>query len=281
VPLLQGRDLSPGDNASAPRVIVINRSAAARYFTGNPVGQIVDWHLGKSVFQVTVVGVAEDVRQEAATDKLVPEIFVDYRQYMKAEAEVSPDLAARRQNEAAIGFLSFAVRTTGEPAAMIPAVREAINAVDANIGVDVIAPMTDLESSSTARERFYAVMLGTFASVAAILAAIGIYGVLAYSVAQRTREIGVRMALGARRAQVIALVLRRGLTLTITGVVIGLVAAAASARYLQSMLFGVEPLDPITFAQVAIAFSIVSAIASYLPARRATAVDPVVALRHD
>ena len=200
---------------------------------------------------------------------------------MKAEADASPELAARRQNEGAIGFLSFAVRSSSNPAAMVPVVREAINGVDTNIGIDAIAPMTDLEASSTARERFYAVMLGAFASVAALLAAIGIYGVLAYTVAQRTREIGVRMALGARRSQVIALVLRRGLILTITGVAIGLVAAAASARYLQSMLFGVEPLDPITFAQVAIAFSIVSAIASYLPARRATTVDPVVALRHD
>jgi putative ABC transport system permease protein len=117
--------------------------------------------------------------------------------------------------------------------------------------------------------------------VAALLAAIGIYGVLAYAVVQRTQEIGVRVALGARRSQVLALVLRRGVMLTAIGLVLGLAGAAASARYLQSMLFGIEPLDLWTFAQVAVAFTIVTMLASYLPARRAATIDPVVALRHE
>jgi ABC-type antimicrobial peptide transport system permease subunit len=125
------------------------------------------------------------------------------------------------------------------------------------------------------------VLLGIFAGVAGILAAIGIYGVLAYSVVQRTQEIGIRMALGAERGQVLALVMRRGVTLAAIGIIIGLIGAFAGARYLQSMLFGIEPRDPATFFTVAASFAIVAAAAAYLPARRATKVDPMVALRVD
>jgi putative ABC transport system permease protein len=281
VPILGGRDLSPADDATAPLVVVINRSMAAKYFTGDAVGQTIDWYFNQATMRVKVVGVVEAMRQVTATDELVPEAFVDYRQYMKLEEMTRPATAATATNEGAIGFLSFAVRTANDPASHIPEVREAVAALDSNIGIDAIAPMTDLEASSTARERFYAVLLGVFATVAALLAAIGIYGVLAYSVVQRTQEIGVRVALGAKRGQVIALVMRRGLILTATGLSVGLAAAAASARYLQSMLFGIEPLDFWTFTQVAVAFTAIAMLASYLPARRATAIDPVVALRQE
>lgn len=273
VPVLEGRELAPSDSASAPPVIVLNRFAARKYFgAASPVGQLVDWHLGKSQTQMTVVGVVETVRQRSATEELRPEIFVDYRQYMRLES-------AQAQNEGAIGFLSFAVRTTGDPAAAVPMVRETVSRVDPNIGIDAILPMERLEASSHARERFFAVLLGVFASVAGLLAAIGIYGVLAYSVVQRTQEIGIRLALGAQRAQVLSLVIRQGLILTAVGVALGLAGAAAGSRYLQGMLFGVTPLDAWTFAAVAAVFSFVAVAASYLPARRATEVDPIVALR--
>ena len=134
---------------------------------------------------------------------------------------------------------------------------------------------------SLARPRFYAVMLGVFAGVACVLAAIGIYGVLAYAVAQRTREIGIRMALGAQRVQVLALVLRSGAFLTIAGIALGLAGAAAGTRLLQGMLFGITPLDPQTFVAVSVLFGAVATLASYLPARRATRVDPMVALRSE
>jgi putative ABC transport system permease protein len=282
VPVLGGRDLSPADDATAPLVIVINRAMAAKFFTGDPVGQTIDWYFNKVTMSVTVAGVVESVRQETATDELVPEVFVDYRQYMKLEDTTRPDTAATAQNEAAIGFLSFAVRTANDPASHIPEIRETVAGLDPNIGIDAIAPMTALEATSTARERFYAVLLGVFASVAALLAAIGIYGVLAYAVVQRTREIGVRVRARRRHArQVMALVMRRGLILTAIGLIVGLAGAAASARYLQSMLFGVEPLDTMTFVQVAVAFTAVTMLASFLPARRATTIDPVVALRQE
>jgi ABC-type antimicrobial peptide transport system permease subunit len=160
-------------------------------------------------------------------------------------------------------------------------VRQTVAQLDPAIGVDSIEPVDRLLAASVARQRFYATLLMVFAGVAALLAAIGIYGVLAYSVATRTQEIGVRMALGAQRSQVLALILRKGIVLTAIGVTLGVVGAAGAARYLQSMLFGIEPLDPLTFVTVALGFTAVAAAASYLPARHAARVEPVVALRSE
>jgi len=278
VPLLQGRDLAPADSGSAPGALVMNRSAARLYFgDASPIGQSMNWVVGKTQSTMTVVGVVEDVRQEEATDPLVPEIFFDYRQFLAFHDVDNP----ARQNEGVIGFLSFALRTTGDPATLVPAVRETIRGIDPNIGIDAIAPMEQLEASSRAKQRFYAVMLGVFAAVSAVLAAIGVYGVLAYTVVQQTREIGVRLALGARAGQVLALVMRRGLALTVVGVALGLGVAAAGARSIESMLFGLTPLDPPTFAAVAIGFALVATVACYVPARYATKVDPAVTLRDD
>ena len=278
VPILQGRDLAPSDSPASPGALVINRSAARHFFgDANPIGQSVQWVFGKAHTNMTVVGVAEDVRQEAATDPLVPEVFVEYRQFLAFNANELP----ARHNEFAIGFLSFAVRTTGDPSSVISQVRSSIAAIDPGIGVDAILPMEQLEASSRAQQRFYAVMLGVFATVSAALSAIGVYGVLAYGVTQRTKEIGVRMALGAGASQVLALILRRGLTLAVVGVAIGLGIAAAGARSIESMLFGIEPLDPPTFLAVAAGFTLVAALASYFPARHATRVDPAVTLRDE
>ncbi len=160
-------------------------------------------------------------------------------------------------------------------------VREAVTSLDRNVGIDAIVPLERLVASSIARQRFYAVMLSVFAAVAGLLAAVGVYGVLAYAVVQRTQEIGVRMALGAERRQVMGLVLGKGVLLTAAGVSIGLLGAAAASRWLQAMLFGLEPLDASTFTVVGLAFALVAMFASYLPARRATKVDPMVALRVD
>ena len=281
VPLLDGRELETADGATAPPVIVMNRSAARRYFgTGSPVGQLVDWHVGKG-----------QRSNESGRRRRGPASGItDRRSWFRRSSsttgsscnlQVGWGASAQRQNEGAIGFLSFALRTSGDPASAVPQVRQIVSAVDPNIGIDAILPMIRLEGSSLARERFYAVMLGAFAGVAGVLAAIGIYGVLAYAVMQRTQEIGIRMALGAQRAQVLALVLRKGVILTTIGVALGLVGAAAGTRFLQGMLFGITPLDPTTFLAVSLMFGLVATLASYVPARRATKVDPIVALRSE
>jgi putative ABC transport system permease protein len=178
-------------------------------------------------------------------------------------------------------LLSFAVRTKGDPAAAVPTIRRLVTAVDSNVGIDAIAPMRRLVGSAVARERFYAVLMGVFAGMSALLASIGVYGLLAYIVIQRTQEIGTRMALGAQRIQVLALVLRRGLTLATIGITVGLVGAIAGTRLLDGLLFGINPLDPATFIAVAFLFGALAILASYIPARRATAVDPVVALKSE
>ena len=173
----------------------------------------------------------------------------------------------------------YAARTTGDPASIVPSVRSIVQQLDAQAVLFYVAPMEQLVASTISRPRLYAVLLGIFAAVGVGLAVIGIYGVMAYSVAQRTREIGIRMALGARRAQVLALVVRQSALLTVVGIVIGLSGAALLSRYLEGLLFGVTPLDPVTFAAAAALFTLVALVGAYGPTRRATNVDPLVALR--
>jgi putative ABC transport system permease protein len=277
--LLDGRLLSEGDSGQAPPVIVINKAVQRRYF-GNisPVGAFMDWHgrSGPSV-PVQVVGVIADVRQGALHREPYPEIFMDYRQVIAIQQRWG--LPAGAVDHLAFGFMSFAMRTRGDPAGLIPQVRQAITRADPNAALDAIMPMDSLVANSMARQRFYAVMLAAFAAVAALLGAIGVYGVLSYFVVERTREIGLRMALGASRRQVLGLVLSRGLVCAAIGITVGLAGAAAGTRYLQAMLYGITPLDGRTFAVVAVAFATVAALASYLPARLATYLDPMVALR--
>jgi putative ABC transport system permease protein len=279
--LLSGRHLDGADTASAPFVAVINRSVARKFFgDSNPVGATMVWRPGKiNDVPVEIVGVVEDVRQTRVERPSYPEIFMDYRQVMAVHQRMG--MPKQRLEQISFGFMSFGVRTRGNPAAAIPVVRDVVRATDALATIDAIHPMEEMVGFSTARQRFYAVLLGVFAGVAGLLAAIGIYGVLAYSVVQRTQEIGIRMALGAERRQVMTLVMRRGVVLASIGIAVGLIGAFAGARYLQSMLFGIEPRDPSTFAAVAIGFALVAAAAAYLPARRATRVDPMVALRVD
>jgi putative ABC transport system permease protein len=276
---LEGRGLDGQDSATAPPAAVINQSVVRQLFGAvNPIGSYLTWHSGRGdPLQVTIVGVVEDVRQGSIARAPYSEIFMDYRQVIAAQ--VRRGAPTPMVEQLALGFLSFGVRTTGDPAGAIPVVRQTVTAVDTNAGIDAIVPMERLVSNSVARQRFYAVLLGIFAGVAGLLAVIGIYGVLAYAVIQRTQEIGIRMALGAKRGQVLALVFRKGVALALIGIVIGMAGAAAGARYLQGMLFGIEPLDATTFALVGIAFAMVATLASYLPARRATEVDPMMALR--
>jgi len=279
--VLDGRDIEPADAAAPVPAIVISRTVARRYFGEvSPVGQFLDWHVDKgAVYQVHIVGVIEDVRNTSPDRAPNPEIFIEYRQLLALQQRWGDSM--QRQEQLAIGFLSFAIRTRGNPAAASPAVAKIVRSVDHSAGIDAMIPMDRLVASSVARPRFYAVLLGVFAGVAGLLAAIGIYGMLAYAVTQRTQEIGIRMALGAQRWNVLALVLGKGVILTTVGIALGLAGAAATTRLLQSMLFGVAPLDPTTFITVSLMFGVVATLASYIPARRATMVDPMVALRSE
>jgi putative ABC transport system permease protein len=281
VPVLDGRDLGPRDDENAAPAIVMSRSAARRYFgSARAVGQIVEWYFDPGMtLQMTVVGVVEDLRQRSPADEVFPEVFADYRQVLAALDRWGEQ--PLRQERMVIGFGSVAVRTAGDPAIVIPLVREAVNGVDANVGLDALVPMTRLAASAVAPQRFYAVVLSVFALVAGSLAAIGIYGVLAYAVVQRTQEIGIRMAVGAQRRDVLSLVLGKGLVLTTVGIALGIGGAVVGARLLQGLLFGITPLDPVTFAAVSIVFGLAATMACYLPARRATRVDALVALRSE
>jgi putative ABC transport system permease protein len=281
VPMLDGRDLTPRDHANAPPAIVMSRSAARRHFgSTRAVGQIVDWHFDAAMtMPMTVVGVVEDLRQVSPADDVFPEVFADYRQVLAAFTKWGQK--PLRQDVVAIGFASFALRTTGDPALAIPQVRAIAASVDANVGLDALVPMSRLTASAVAPQRFYAVVLVVFALVAGSLAVIGIYGMLAYSVAQRTQEIGIRVAVGAQRRDVVSLILRKGLVLTAIGIALGLAGAALGSRVLQSLLFGVTPLDPQTFLGVSLLFGLVAIVACYLPARRASRVDALVALRSE
>jgi ABC-type antimicrobial peptide transport system permease subunit len=173
----------------------------------------------------------------------------------------------------------FALRADADPESLIPSVRDVVKAVNPEAAPFNMAPMAALVDNSVARPRLYAVLLGVFALSGLLLALIGIYGVMAYTVTRRTREIGIRMSLGAARGTVLTLVLRQSLVLTAIGVVLGLSGAGFASRYIESLLFGVRPLDTATFLAVASMFVSVAALASYMPARRAAKVDPLIALR--
>jgi putative ABC transport system permease protein len=276
--MIQGTDLNSSDTAPVSG-IVISQTTARIFGRGRSIGRLVDWHFRGQVIPLQVVGVVSDLRNVKPDRDPFPEVFIDYRVVLRATQQAGE--APLWQHERALGLLSFSVRTRGDAAAAAPAVGRIVRDTDPNAGIEAILPLERLVSGSIARPRFYAMLLGVFAGVAGVLAVIGVYGVLAYGVRQRTREIGIRMALGAQRWQVLAPVMGRGLLLTIAGLVAGLAIASASARLLQGMLFGVEPLDRLTFVAVPLLFGGVAAIASYVPALRATKVDPMVALRHD
>jgi predicted permease len=281
VPLLDGREFQVTDAGRSTPMIVISRAVARRYFgNASPTGQFVDWYVAKGpAIPVQVVGVVEDVRNTSPDREASPDIFIDYRQLLTLQQRWGD--SPRGQAETTIGFVSFAVRTRGNPASVIPAIGQIVHSIDPETGIDAMLPMEQLVARSIARPRFYTVILSAFAAVAGLLAAIGIYGVLAYAVIQRTHEIGIRMALGAQRGRVLALVLRQGVILVTIGITLGLAGAAAGTRLLEGMLFGITPLDPKTFVAVSLVFGLVATLASYLPASRATRVDPMVALRHE
>jgi predicted permease len=262
IPLRRGRALDEHDDAAAPWAVVINESFAARKFRGtDPIGQHV--HVGATTAPwYTVVGVVGDVKQLSLAASRSEAVYVTPTQSPFADRA-----------------LSLVVRTSGDPAAIAPAVRRAIWSVDKDQPIVRVVTMDALVARSGAERRFAMVIFTAFAIVALVLAAAGIYGVLAGSVAERTREIGVRAALGASRSSIRGLVLRQGMILALIGAVIGLTGAVAASRALVTLLFGVTNLDPVTYVGVSVLLLAVSAVACWVPAWRAARVDPAITLR--
>jgi putative ABC transport system permease protein len=264
--LAAGRGFRAGDGAGQPPVMLVNETLArSGWFAGNPIGQRI-YAIGRTPWEI--VGIVEDVRQYGLDQQPAPQVFVDLRQ-----------LPGPAGATGAVEY--FAIRLVGERTDMVPTLRELVRQLDDVATVESVATMEQLVSNAVARPRLYTVLLGLFAAIAAALAVIGVSGVMAYAVAQRTREVGIRLALGAQRAAVLRLILGQSLLLTALGIVVGLAGAAGLSRYLERFLFGIAPLDVVTFAAVALTFTLAAALAAVVPARRAMRVDPAVALRSE
>ena len=270
------------ERADSGPAVLVTRPFAEHYFPdGNAVGAAMTWNGGNVV---TIAGVLDDLHLGGLEGQPERAVFIDARHMLETRRAATPPPprnADRNFLTIAGSSITFAARTMGDPLDLVSDLRGIVRDIDPRLAIDAAAPMEQVVRSLTTRPRFYAVLLSTFGVIAGFIAVIGIYGVLSYIVGQRTREIGVRMAFGAQRTAVLKLVLKQGATIVALGVVLGVAGAAALTQYLEAMLFGLGALDGATFAGVAAAFAAVAMLAAYLPARRATAIDPLAALRHE
>jgi putative ABC transport system permease protein len=264
IPLLTGRTFTTADDASAPRVAIVTRALARnRWPNQSAVGR--RFKLGQADSQddwIAVVGVARDIKQFGVREGTTEGIYLPFAQ--------SPPRTA-----------TIALRVAGEPTALAAPARKIIASLDPELAVFGVESMPQTLARSIWQPKLQALLVGAFAVIAVVLAAVGVYGVVSYAVAQRTREIGVRIALGAPRSAVLRLVLAQGARLTLVGIALGFAGSLAGAKLLAGLLFGVTARDPVTFACVPILLMLVAVIACYLPARRAASVDPAIALRAD
>jgi len=263
IPLRQGRALTERDTENTPMVALINETMARELWPGqSPVGKRIKFPGSEKNPQPwrTVVGVVSDVKQYELDRKEPMQIYLPEDQYPTSG-------------------MTLVVRASSEPSSLIAAVRNAIHAIDKDLAVDSIATMDQLLADSISLRRFSMLLLMIFAGAALMLAAVGIYGVISYSVNQRTHEIGVRMALGAQARDVLAMVVKQGMALALSGVGIGLGASFALMRLMKDLLFGVSATDPLTFVMIALLLLLVALLACWVPARRAVKVDPMLALR--
>jgi putative ABC transport system permease protein len=270
-----------GQSGTGPTVLV-SRPYAEHYFPGrSAVGATL--RTGPTGV-VTIAGVVDDIHLGGLEGAAERAVFLDPRQTLAARRNLQPPpppQADRFFLTVGGSSITFAARTTGDPLALVPDLRAIARDIDPRLAIDAVVPEERIVSSLTTRPRFYAVLLSVFGAIAGFIAVIGIYGVLSYLVGQRTKEIGVRMALGAQRPAVLRLVLRQGAIIVAIGVVCGVAGAAALTRYLAGMLFGITALDVATYTVVAVVFAGIAMFAVYLPARRATGIDPLAALRHE
>jgi predicted permease len=264
IPLVKGRTFGQQDGIKGAPSIVINQAFADKYFSReNPLGQHIQVRIGDEVFNQSVrevVGVVGDIKLKGLTADAQPEYYLPFAQ-------------------AVVTNPYLVVRTSGDPAAIESDLRAAVREMDKTVPVYQVSTLEDYVSNSAAQPRFQTFLVTCFAGIGLILASIGLYGLLSYMVAERTLEIGLRMALGARRSDVLGMIVRRGLTLALVGVVAGISIAAGATRLLSGMLYGIRPTDPLTFALTAAVFLLVSIAASGVPAYRAARMDPMTSLR--
>lgn len=260
IPLIDGREFTETDTPARPSVIVVNKKAARTFWPGEPaVGKRV--RFGSDMWR-EVVGVVGSIKNNGLDEQAKEQIYLPYTQYTPNE-------------------MALVVHTDGPPAQIVPAIRSAVSALDPRLPVFDVSLLGDRVQGSLTRRGFWLTLFGFFAAAALLLAALGVYGVIAHSVNQRRQEIGLRMAVGAQPRDILTFVLRQGFALTLAGIVLGLGGALAFTRFLASLLFNTTPTDPLTFVGVSLLLAGVALLACYLPARRAMRVDPMTALRYE
>ena len=262
IPLVSGRAFADRDNKDAPRVAIISSTMAQRYFPHeSPIGKRIDVVTGPESFR-EIVGVVADVKQKGLTQETTPHVYEPFAQ--------APD-----------NFLTLLVRSSHDAAGLVPTIRNKVFELDPELPLQRVSTLDTVISNSIRQQRFASVVLSVFAVVALVLALAGLYGVVSYAVAQKTRELGIRVVLGAQVSDVLKLVLKQGMKFVLLGEVVGILGALALTKLLGGLLFGVTPTDALTFFTVAISLFLVALLACYVPARRATKVDPLKALRYE
>ena len=266
IPVIQGRDFNEQDGPSTEPVVLVNQALARRYFSReDPIGASLEL-----MRPCRIVGVVGNVKPQGLDSEPQPETYLCYRQFGRMLIAGGPAIAP-----------NLVVRTSGDPLALVPVIRSQVKSQDAQLPLFNISTMEQRISDSVAQPRFFALLVGIFAVMALVLAMVGIYGLLSYHVAQCTREIGIRMALGAERSHVFRLVLGQGAGVAGVGIVLGLGGAWAASRFLATMLFGVKPVDVTTYLGISLLMAVIAMLAVFVPARRATAVDLIIALRQE
>jgi predicted permease len=270
IPLLAGRTFTPQDDAKSPKVVVVNETFAKQYFPNeNPIGKRFTYD-PKKPDEIEIIGLARDAKYARQRDEIPPTVYSPWRQELRAMSSVT-----------------FEVRTASDPTPAITAVREAVREVDSNLPLNNLKTQAEQADETLRMERLFAKLVTLFGLLAQQLAAIGLFGVMAYAVSQRTREIGIRMALGADRRDVLKMILRQGMALAVLGVLLGLAGAYVLTKYLESqmnlksMLYGVQVNDPLTYGVIAVGLTLVALLACWIPAWRASRVDPMIALRYE
>ncbi len=264
MPLISGRDFLSTDDSKAPAVVIVNQAFARKYFPGeNALGKRMKPGLGDGIMDEPVrqiVGIVGDVKRKGLTGEMPAQLYLPFKQALILDPTV-------------------VIRSHGDPLAQLSGLRSAINQLDGNVPLYHVNTLDNYLSLSAAQPRFQTMLLSFFATLALLLSAVGLYAVLSYMVAQRTLEIGLRLALGAQRNDVLRLILRRGLMLAATGLAIGIVVSLVLTRFMQEMLYGIKPFDPLTFVTVTLVLLLVSLVASSAPALRAARLDPMRTLR--